>query len=212
MAKRGDGRRNSTRPGNVRELIAAAAARVMAEDGVEDYALAKRKALRQLGIEGRLALPGNEEVEDQLRAYRALYQATEHAPRLASLRRAAVDAMKALGQFRPYLTGSVLAGTAGPYAEIELQLFPDDSKQVEIFLLEHRIPYEARDAKRYSGDRAHEASVLTFEWHAARIKANVFDARDERIALKTSVAGRVAPRAGIAEVESMIAADDAGQT
>lgn len=212
MAKRGDGRRNPARQGNVRELIAAAAARVMAEDGVEDYALAKRKALRQLGIEGRFALPGNEEVEDQLRAYRALYQATEHAPRLAALRRAAIDAMKSLGRFRPYLTGSVLAGTAGPYAEIELQLFPDDPKQVEMFLLDHRISYDARNARRFSGDRAHEASVLTFEWQAARIKASVFDARDERISLKTSVAGRVAPRAGIAEVESMVATDDAGQT
>ena len=33
--------------------------------------------------------------------------------------------MQALEQFSPYLTGPVLKGTAGPYAEIELQLFPE---------------------------------------------------------------------------------------
>ena len=205
MAKRAD------RPGNARELIAATAARIMAEDGIEDFALAKRKALRQLGIDGRVALPGNDEIEEQLRAYRALYQAHEHEPRVTSLRREAIGAMRALAQFRPYLTGSVLAGTAGPYAEVELQLFPDDSKQVEFFLLEQRIPYEARTARRYSGDRTREANVLTFEWQGARIKASVFDARDERTALKTSLAGRVTSRAGISEVEAMLALDESRQ-
>lgn len=206
MAKRAD------RPGNARELIAATAARIMAEDGIEDFALAKRKALRQLSIEGRVALPGNDEIEKQLRAYRALYQADEHESRVISLRRAALDAMKALAHFRPYLTGSVLSGTAGPYAEVELQLFPDDSKQVEFFLLEHRIPYEAHSARRYSGDRTRQAGILMFEWQGARIKVTVHDARDERTALKTSLAGRAVTRAGLAEVEAMLAADGPPQT
>jgi hypothetical protein len=206
MAKRGE------RPGNAREHIAATAARIMAEDGIDDFALAKRKALRQLGIEGRVALPANDEIEEQLRAYRALYQAEEHGSRIASLRRAAVDAMKALARFRPYLTGSVLAGTAGPYAEVELQLFPDDSKQVEFFLLENQIAYEARNARRYSGDQTREAAVLSFDWQGARIKASVYDARDERTSLKTSLAGRVATRAGLAEVQALVALDESRQT
>lgn len=204
MAKRAD------RAGYSRELIAATAARIMAEDGIDDFALAKRKALRQLGIDGRVALPGNDEIEDQLRAYRALYQAGEHESRVTSLRRAAVAAMKALARFRPYLTGSVLAGTAGPYAEVELQLFPDDSRQVEFFLLEQRIPYDARKARRYSGDQAREAGVLTFEWQGAPVKASVYDARDERTALKTSLAGRASARASLAEVEALLAIDESG--
>jgi hypothetical protein len=204
MAKRAD------RAGNSRELIAATAARIMAEDGIDDFALAKRKALRQLGIDGRVALPGNDEIENQLRAYRALYQAGEHESRVTSLRRAAVAAMKALARYRPYLTGSVLAGTAGPYAEIELQLFPDDSRQVEFFLLEQRIPYDARKARRYSGDQAREAGVLTFEWQGAQVKASVYDARDERTALKTSLAGRASARASLAEVEALLAVDESG--
>src|SRR6266581_9548046 len=114
--------RRSNRHDGVRARIAAAAARIMAEDGIDDYALAKRKAARQLGAAEGEALPANEEIEAELRAYLALYQAEEHPARLAELRRAALDAMQALEQFNPYLTGSVLAGIAGPHAEIELQL------------------------------------------------------------------------------------------
>src|SRR5262252_3969357 len=87
----------------IRARIAAAAARIMAEDGIEDFALAKRKAARQLGAAEREGLPGNEEIEAELRAYRALYQADEHPERIAELRRVALEAMRALERFTPYL-------------------------------------------------------------------------------------------------------------
>ena len=126
----------------MRARIAAAAARIMAEDGIDDFALAKRKAARQLGAAETEALPGNDEIEEELRAYRELYQAEEHPQRIAELRGIALDAMRALEQFHPYLTGPVLKGTAGPYAEIDLQLFPESSKEVEMFLLERNIPFD----------------------------------------------------------------------
>ena len=187
----------------MRARIAAAAARIMAEDGVDDFALAKRKAARQLGAAETEALPANDEVEGELRAYRALYQ-PEHSQRIAELRRIALDAMRALERFSPYLTGAVLKGTAGPYAEIELQLFPESAKEVEIFLLERRIAYSTHEGRRFSGDRAHAMSVLSLTWEEARLKLSVFDPRDERIALKTSQAGRVMDRAGIAEVTALL--------
>ena len=184
--------------------IAATAARIMAEDGVDDFALAKRKAARQLGAADSEALPANDEVEAELRAYRALYQPEEHARRVAELRRIALDAMRALERFNPYLTGPVLKGTAGPYAEIELQLFPESAKEVEIFLLEQRIAYATHEGRRFSGDRAHAMSVFSLTWEEAPLRLSVFDPRDERIALKTSQAGRVLERAGISEVGALL--------
>ena len=195
--------RKSTRQSAMRARIAAAAARIMAEDGVDDFALAKRKAARQLGAAETEALPANDEVEGELRAYRALYQ-PEHSRRIAELRRIALDAMRALERFSPYLTGAVLKGTAGPYAEIELQLFPESAKEVEIFLLERRMAYTTHEGRRFSGDRAHAMSVLSLTWQDARLKLSVFDPRDERLALKTSQAGRVMDRAGIAEVAALL--------
>ena len=188
----------------MRERIAAAAARIMAEDGIDSFALAKRKAARQLGAPDTEALPRNDEVEEALNAYRALYQPDEHPQLIAELRRIALDAMQALAQFSPYLTGPVLKGTAGPYAEIELQLFPESPKDVEIFLLDRGITYTTAEGRRFSGDRAHAVSVLSLTWQDAPLKLSVFDPRDERIALKSSQAGRVMDRAGIAEVGALL--------
>jgi hypothetical protein len=199
--------RKTNRQTNTRARIAAAAARLMAEDGIDDFALAKRKAARQLGALDTQALPRNDEIEAELRAYRALYHADEHARLIEHLRHIALEAMRALERFHPYLTGPVLKGTAGPYAEIDLQLFPDSAKDVEIFLLDRSIPFATHEARRYSGDKAHPASVITLVWQSVPLRLSVFDPRVERVALKTSIAGRVLERAGLSEVSALLRPD-----
>ena len=199
--------RRANRQTGMRARIAAAAARVMAEDGVDDFALAKRKAARQVGAEETQALPANDEIEAELRAYRALYQPAEHPERIAELRRIALNAMRELQSFNPYLTGAVLSGLAGRYAEIDLQLFPESAKDVEIFLIDRDLPYSTSEGRRYSGDRARSVTVLSLTWQGAPLRLSIFDPRDERLALKTTQAGRVAERAGLAEVGALIAAD-----
>jgi hypothetical protein len=188
----------------MRYRIAEAAARIMAEDGVDDFALAKRKAARHLGAGNTQALPRNDEVESALRVYRALYQAEQHPAQLAALRQAALEAMQVLERFHPYLTGPVLTGVAGPHAAIDLQLFPENPKDVELFLLGRRLEYSSVEARRYSGDRAHAMTILTLDWDGIKLRLAVFDHRDERIALKTSPAGKVPDRAGIREVRAIL--------
>jgi hypothetical protein len=195
----------------MRARIAAAAARIMAEDGIDDFALAKRKAARRLGAPDTEALPANDEIEAELHAYRSLYQAAEHPRRIARLRRLALEAMRLLERFHPYLTGPVLAGTAGPYAEIELQLFPESTKEVELYLLERNLGYATAEGRRFAGDRARAVAVLTLQWQGVPLKLSAFDPRDERLALKTSQAGRQIARAGPAEVAALLEREhDAG--
>jgi hypothetical protein len=201
--------RKNARQHAMRARIAAAAARIMAEDGVDDFALAKRKAARGLGASDTEALPANEEIEAELRAYRDLYQRDEHSERIAEMRRIAFEAMRLLERFSPYLTGAVLSGIAGPYAEIELQLFPESPKAVELFLLDRNIPYAASEGRRFAGDRARAVAVLSLNWRGAPLRLSVFDPRDERLALKSSPAGRVMARAGIAEVGALLQPSDA---
>ena len=196
--------RNRTRQNGMRAAIAAAAARIMAEDGVDDYALAKRKAVRALGAPETQSLPANEEIELALRAHQSLYQSEEHPGRVNALRRCALALMQELAAFHPYLTGAILKGTAGRHAEIELQLFPESDKLVELFLLERGVSFTAREQRRFAGDRARAANVLAFDWQGYPVKLAVFDLRDERVALKTSLAGRVIERAGLAEVRSLL--------
>lgn len=188
----------------MRTRIAAAAARLMAEDGVEDFALAKRKAARQLGAEDTQSLPKNEEIEAELRAYQALYQGEEQRERIQYLRRCALEAMQLLERFRPYLAGPVLSGTAGRYSDIDLQLFTDDGKAVEHFLLGRDIAYDISDERRFAGDQARAVSVLKVEWRGVPINLAIYTLKEERGTLRATLAGRPIERAGIQAVAQLL--------
>ena len=136
----------------MRRDISNLAARLMAEEGVSSYAVAKRKAAKQLGVTDSEVLPGNQEIEVALRAYMALYQPEELNQRLTVLRREALEMMRLLGVFNPYLTGSALDGSAGRYAEAEIELFADSAKDVEIFLLNRGILFEHVDIRHNRDD------------------------------------------------------------
>lgn len=128
--------------------MAAVAARMIAEDGITDMGLAKLKAVRQLGNNYRDALPARHEVEAALSAHLALYQAEESQNRLRQMRAIALEFMALTAEFHPYLTGAALDGVVGRYATIDLDLFADSSKHVEIMLLSHGITYATEDMQR----------------------------------------------------------------
>ena len=128
--------RSSTR---ARAAVASAAARLMAEEGISDYDQAKRKAVRQLGLPENTEFPDNADVDVELHAYRRLYQDDEHVKMIAAMRHTALELLQLLDQFHPYLTGSVLEGNAGEYSNIDILLFADSAKEVEIFLLNRGI-------------------------------------------------------------------------
>jgi hypothetical protein len=126
----------------MREQLAHQAAKLMAEDGITDHAFAKRKAARQLGAADTQHLPSNHEVDDALHSYRALYQRDSYPGILRQLREEALSTMRLLAEFHPYLTGSVLSGTAGEQSDINLILFSDDTKAVLLFLLKNKIDFQ----------------------------------------------------------------------
>ena len=130
---------------DMRRRIAHAAARILAEDGSLDYGSAKRKAARQLGAPDSGNLPDNQQIEEALRSYQALYQADETRTQLALLRQVAIEYMERLADFDPHLTGPVLNGTAGRHAGINLQLFTDQQKEVEFLLMGLGTPYQAAE-------------------------------------------------------------------
>ncbi|QDX82978.1 hypothetical protein B9N43_13000 [Denitratisoma sp. DHT3] len=152
---------------------------MMAEDGIADYGQAKRKAVRSLGLGEGAALPGNDEVEAELRAYQSLYQEDEMRERLQSMRAAALTAMDVLVPFRPCLTGAVLDGTAGRYAGIELDLFADSAKDVEIFLLSRNLDYEPEEPRRHGPDSPE--TLLRLDWQGLPLVLAVYPLVAERV-------------------------------
>ena len=136
---------------DMRRRIAHAAARILAEDGSLDYGSAKRKAARQPGAPDSGSLPDNQQIEEALRSYQALYQADETRAQLALLRQVAIEYMEQLADFDPHLTGSVLNGTAGRHTSITLQLFTDQQKEVEFLLMRLTTPYQAAEHRDAPG-------------------------------------------------------------
>lgn len=134
-----------------RQLLAEACARLIANDGMTDYAAAKRKAVRQLGCDDTRNLPTNEEVDEALRAYRQIYHSDRHPQVLQALRQRARTLMERLAQFDPWLTGAVMTGSAGEYSDIELLVLSDDPKEVEFFLLNAGIEYRHSDCPHPDG-------------------------------------------------------------
>jgi hypothetical protein len=188
-----------------RSRIAYLAARLMAEDGIEEYALAKRKAARQAGLPDTRELPTNEEIDEALRAYRQIYQAEEHRSRLRALRETAARAMRELARFNPYLTGSVLNGNAGRYADINLQLFTDNEKAVELFLIDRGIPYRTAQARLYAGAEPRTVPVYTVSDDGTDIELTVLSTLDLRMPLRTSTDGKSIERARLTAVEQLLA-------
>ena len=189
---------------DTRSRIAHFAARLMAEDGIEDYALAKRKAARQVRASDSRQLPTNEEVDAALRAYQQLYYEDEHRTRLQQLREKAVRAMRELAHFSPHLTGSVLNGNAGKYADINLQLFTENAKSVEHYLLDRRIPYKTTQSRLYAGDAPCVVPVFTVNDDGTEIELTVLSLRDQRGPLKTSAEGKPIERARLETVEILL--------
>jgi len=196
------------KPQHTRTRIAALAARIIAEDGIEDFAKAKRKAARQLGLTDTQLLPNNEEIEVELRLYQSLYQNEEQRERVSFLRNQALAAMEQLAEFKPYLTGPVLKGTAGRYADIDLQVFADSGKELEIFLLNRNIPYHTSESHHYSGNQMRAVSVLSLDWQGTTVRVCVYLPEDEHRCVRTSALGRPIERAGLESVRTMVASGE----
>lgn len=131
----------SSRDAEDRTRIADMAARLIAEHGIADWSLAKRKALRQLMLPERTALPGDDEIEAALVVHHALFGGDEHAVTLRQQREEALTWLRELADFSPVLVGGVAAGWATEYSDIRIELIADDSKEVELMLINHSIPY-----------------------------------------------------------------------
>lgn len=133
-------RRNGDRD---RARIAAQAARLILEHGLSDWAVAKRKAARQLMLDERAALPGDDEVEEALTAHQALFGGAAQAQTLLRKRSEALRWMRDLDSWSPRLTGGVAAGWAGDHSDIRIELVADDAKAVELALVNRGVAYRA---------------------------------------------------------------------
>lgn len=141
--------------------IAQTAARMVVEEGLE-WGAAKHRAVRQLGLPARSALPDNEQLEDAVREYIALFCADTQPQELLALRELALVWMERMAQFRPYIAGAVWRGTATRQTDIYLQLFCDDPKSAEIALINNHVNYEPSTVTGFHGQNVEALSIHAF--------------------------------------------------
>jgi hypothetical protein len=189
--------------------IAAAAARLVVEEGLE-YGPAKRRAARLVARHTvrPAELPGNDELEDEVRAYLALFHADTQPAELAALREVAAQWMSRLAEFRPHVTGAVWRGTATRLNNVHLQLYCDDSKSAELALIDLGVDYRVDSMPGPHGD---PVDVLTVASRSAAlgemvtVHLAVLDHDDLRGALKPDAHGRTA-RGDLAALRALLPA------
>ena len=196
-------------PHSLKEQIAAASAAMVVEEGLE-YGPAKRRALKQLGLPARTALPDNDLVEAAVREYIALFCADTQPAELAALRQLALLWMQRMAEFRPFLGGAVWRGTATRLSDIYIQLFCDDPKSAEIALIEHQVDYEPRTVTGFTGDSVEALSIRSLckpLQETVGVHLMVYDHDDLRGALRPDARG-LSPRGDLAAVAGLLAAAD----
>jgi hypothetical protein len=147
--------------------IAALAARLIAEEGL-DYSAAKKRAARHFGA--RTPLPSNDLVEAQLREHIALFCADTQPPELQALRLEALYWMERLAAFRPHVGGAVWRGTATRHSAVLLDMYCEDPKALEMRLIDERIAYDVGVTDPGS---AHAADVYTLVRPSAALRDHI---------------------------------------
>jgi len=197
-------RRAPTRSDHLRSAVAQEAARLMAEHGIQDFLVAKRKAAERYGVFESGLLPKNTEIEAALVSYQRLFGGPQHERSLQQQRRVAVAAMQLLRKFEPRLVGPVLAGSATEYADIQLHVFSDSAEVVYLHLMDQRYDYEVLERRiRMSPERQIAVPTVRFEMQGETVEAFVFPRDGIRQAPVSPVDGKPMRRADLDEVTAL---------
>ena len=198
-------KRATQRAGELRSRVAQEAARIMREQGIRDFLLAKRKAADRLGIVDRNALPANAEIAEALAEQQRLFGGAAHDDNLRALREVALRAMDLLEPFKPRLVGPVLGGTATPHSNVSLHVFAPTPEDVAFMLIERAVKYRTADRRvRLANGEYATYPAFEFESGEVGIEATVFPEHGLREAPLCPISGGSMRRARREDVETLL--------
>lgn len=173
--------RKAVRSQQQRIRVAQQAAKLIAEHGIRDYQLAKRKAADQLGLDIKSSMPRNDEIEEALRAYQQLFDAQNTASRHDTLRAAAIDVMKLFDNFDPLLTGRIVQGTATAHTPITLHIFCDNPRVIATLLMDQYLDFDASEKRlRLNSEVYEEYPCFLFDFHEHKVELLVLPHKLQR--------------------------------
>ena len=192
--------------GAQRSRVVQEAARIICEDGLADYRLAKQKAVERLGLGFGTPLPSNADIQDAVIQYQRLFGGRAYADRLTQLRRTAVQAMRLLVEYQPRLVGAVATGATTDGHKVQLHCFADKPEQIDMLLADAGLRFEVSE-RRYrlgSGENL-DVPVLSFMADDVGVDVAVFPERGQREAPLSPTDGQPMKRLELAAAELLAA-------
>lgn len=184
--------------------LAQEAARVICEEQVTDYRLAKQKAAERLGLGSRAAMPDNATVQQAVLEYQRLFGGPEYIEHLARLRRTAVQAMKWLAEFEPRLVGGTVSGAINATHHVQLHAFHEKAETLDVFLQDRGIRYELGDRRyRYPNGQEHEIPLASFDADGIGVDVAIFPLDEQRRPPLNPADGLAYKRLDLAAVEKL---------
>ena len=211
---RRDRQHADARAGERRRRVALEAARLITEGAVHDYAQARGKAARRLGIHDPASLPGQRDIEDAVREQQRLFATGDADASLRLRREAALEALGFFAAFSPRLVGPVLDGGAGPRTPVTLHLHHDDPDAIGRALDEAGIPADlATRTVTWRGGARDEALAWLFDAGGIAMEVVALPGEALRRTAASAVDDTPMRRADAAQVRALLGtAADAGDS
>lgn len=191
--------------------MALEAARIICEQQLTDYRLAKLKAAERLGIDPRRSgFPDNAAIEDAVIEYQRLFGGEDYLRHLRALRQAALQAMDLLSPFAPRLVGAVASGAVTEAHIVRLHGFADKPEMLDMFLEDRGIPYAPGERRyRYADGRHQDVPTTRFEAGEIGVEVAMFAVDDQRRAPLSPHDGQPMKRLGPAQLRKLLNCESA---
>lgn len=189
----------------MRSQISKETARIIFEEGCNNFQSAKNSALKHLNLSTGVAMPSNQEVEAALIEHIALFGPNGNRALTIEWLQIALEMMRWLEAFSPRLSGSLVRRPALLSTPIELHLFCESSERILFFLIEKQIPHEVSERRlRFGKNDYKQIPMVCFMTDEAPIELLAFTSEGKSNPPLSPVDGDPMERLGPRRVEDRI--------
>lgn len=171
-----------------------------------EYYRAKMKAARKIcgGWVKPEHLPSNTEIRDEIQRFACLYEGETRTENLREMRVEALRMMRLLRRCKPRLIGSTLTGHVRHGSDIDIHLFTSSIEAISGTLDDEGLDYsvEHKRVRKHGEERVFTHVHIRDRFN---IELTCYAADKAHFVFKSSITGKAIERAGVAELEALIA-------
>jgi len=186
-----------------RAMIVQEAARLMYEDGVQQFLDAKKLAAKRILGKEIKHLPSNGEISNALYQLSQFKDASTHQEKLYFMRIKAIEIMEQLHPFRPRLIGSVSTGRIRSGSDIDLHVFCDQVEELEYFITRLNWRYDRELVCIQKNNQLKEYLHLYLDMEYP-VELSVYPLNEYKITNRSSTDGKPIKRLGLKQVHQLI--------